>query len=233
MSLFRRGRKWVHRHPALCQPALTPSLCLRLPSRGQREGSTAFLSSGKLGIVFVQRVPKKRRKEEWDGQKGLGRMPSYLVTGGAGFIGSALVRRLLERGERVRVVDNFSTGLRRNLTEVLDGIELLEGDLADFAVARKSVAGVEYVLHQAALPSVPRSIEDPISSNHANVTATLNLLVAARDGPGQAPGGDGRSDGDAHGGGAPDPRGRARGPVAVLQEIHRQVADPAEPALRA
>lgn len=108
-------------------------------------------------------------------------MPSYLVTGGAGFIGSALVRRLLERGDRVRVVDNFSTGLRRNLTEVADRIELLEGDLADLAVAQRSVAGVEFVLHQAALPSVPRSIEDPISSNHANVTATLNLLVAARD----------------------------------------------------
>lgn len=108
-------------------------------------------------------------------------MPSYLVTGGAGFIGSALVRRLLERGDRVRVVDNFSTGLRRNLTEVLDRIELLEGELADLAVAQRSVAGAEFVLHQAALPSVPRSIEDPISSNHANVTATLNLLVAARD----------------------------------------------------
>lgn len=108
-------------------------------------------------------------------------MPSYLVTGGAGFIGSALVRRLLERGDKVRVVDNFSTGLRRNLAEVGDQIELIEGDLADLAVARKSVAGTEYVLHQAALPSVPRSIEDPISGNHANITATLNLLVAARD----------------------------------------------------
>ncbi|MFB3921486.1 MAG: SDR family oxidoreductase [Terriglobia bacterium] len=108
-------------------------------------------------------------------------MASYLVTGGAGFIGSGLVRRLLERGDKVRVVDNFSTGLRSNLTEVLNRIELIEGDLVDLAVSRKAVAGMEYVLHQAALPSVPRSIEDPISSNHANVTATLNLLVAARD----------------------------------------------------
>jgi UDP-glucose 4-epimerase len=108
-------------------------------------------------------------------------MAIYLVTGGAGFIGSALVRRLLELGERVRVVDNFSTGLRANLAEVRGRIELLEGDLADEAVAREGAVGADYILHQAAIPSVPRSIEDPLSSNRANVTATLNLLVAARD----------------------------------------------------
>jgi nucleoside-diphosphate-sugar epimerase len=108
-------------------------------------------------------------------------MALYLVTGGAGFIGSALVRRLLELGERVRVVDNFSTGLRVNLAEVRGRIELLEGDLADEAVAREGAVGADYILHQAAIPSVPRSIEDPVSSNRANVTATLNLLVAARD----------------------------------------------------
>jgi nucleoside-diphosphate-sugar epimerase len=108
-------------------------------------------------------------------------MALYLVTGGAGFIGSALVRRLLELGERVRVVDNFSTGLRANLAEVRGRIELLEGDLADEAVAREGAVGADYILHQAAIPSVPRSIEDPVSSNRANVTATLNLLVAARD----------------------------------------------------
>jgi nucleoside-diphosphate-sugar epimerase len=108
-------------------------------------------------------------------------MALYLVTGGAGFIGSALVRRLLELGERVRVVDDFSTGLRANLAEVRGGIELLEGDLADEAVAREGAVGADYILHQAAIPSVPRSIEDPLSSNRANVTATLNLLVAARD----------------------------------------------------
>jgi nucleoside-diphosphate-sugar epimerase len=108
-------------------------------------------------------------------------MALYLVTGGAGFIGSALVRRLLERGTQVRVVDNFSTGSRANLAEILGQIELLEGDLADPDVARRSAGGVDYILHQAALPSVPRSIEDPVGSNNANVTATLNLLVAARD----------------------------------------------------
>jgi len=108
-------------------------------------------------------------------------MTSYLVTGGGGFIGSALVRVLLERGARVRVVDNFRTGLRSNLAGLEGQIELMEGDLSEPAVAQQSVAGMDYVLHEAAIPSVARSVEDPISSNQANVTATLNLLVAARD----------------------------------------------------
>ena len=105
----------------------------------------------------------------------------YLVTGGAGFIGSALVRALLARGQRVRVVDNFSTGLRRNLVEVAGQIDLLEGDLAQLSVCRAAVREVDYVLHQAAIPSVPRSIQDPLLTHEANVTATLNLLLAARD----------------------------------------------------
>jgi len=108
-------------------------------------------------------------------------MASYLVTGGAGFIGSHLAEELVRRGDRVRVVDSLITGQRRNLDH-LPGVEFLEGDLADADVARRAVAGVEYVLHQAAIPSVPRSVNDPVTSNQANVTASVNLLVAARDG---------------------------------------------------
>jgi nucleoside-diphosphate-sugar epimerase len=107
-------------------------------------------------------------------------MALYLVTGGAGFIGSHLAEELERRGERVRVVDSLITGHRRNLAH-LRSVEFLEGDLADLEVARAAVAGADYVLHQAAIPSVPRSVSDPITSNRANVDATLNLLVAARD----------------------------------------------------
>jgi len=107
-------------------------------------------------------------------------MTSYLVTGGAGFIGSHLVEELLRRGARVRVVDNLATGKRANLAH-LTGVDFVEGDLADIEVAHRAVKGVEIVLHQAAIPSVPRSVEDPVTSNRANVDASLNLLVAARD----------------------------------------------------
>ena len=107
-------------------------------------------------------------------------MTSYLVTGGAGFIGSHLVEELLRRGERVRVVDNLATGKRANLAH-LSGVDFLEGDLANIEVAHRAVKGMEIVLHQAAIPSVPRSVEDPVTSNRANVDASLNLLVAARD----------------------------------------------------
>jgi nucleoside-diphosphate-sugar epimerase len=107
-------------------------------------------------------------------------MSLYLVTGGAGFIGSHLAEELTRRGARVRVADSFITGKRQNLAH-LPSIELIEGDLADLAVARSAVAGVDYVLHEAAIPSVPRSVEDPLTSNRANIDATLNVLVAARD----------------------------------------------------
>jgi len=108
-------------------------------------------------------------------------LASYLVTGGGGFIGSTLVRTLAERGEQVRVLDDFSTGARSNLEDVADRVELIEGDVSDPAVCRRAVDGMDYVLHQAAIPSVARSVEDPASSNRANITGTLNLLVAARD----------------------------------------------------
>jgi len=107
-------------------------------------------------------------------------MALYVVTGGAGFIGSHLVEELARRGERVRIVDNFSTGKRANVAHV-PGVEIVEGDLADLDVARRGVAGADYVLHQAAIPSVPRSVSDPITSNRSNIDATLNVLVAARD----------------------------------------------------
>ena len=107
-------------------------------------------------------------------------MSSYLVTGGAGFIGSHLAEELIRRGERVRVVDSFITGKRKNLSH-LSNVEFLEGDLGDVEVAKAATRGMEYVLHQAAIPSVPRSVEDPITSNRANIDATLNVLVAARD----------------------------------------------------
>ena len=104
----------------------------------------------------------------------------YLVTGGAGFIGSHLCEELVRRGHHVRAVDNLITGHRQNLAHVPQ-VDFLEGDLADLDVARRATNGIDYVLHQAAIPSVPRSVEDPITSNRANVDASLNLLVAARD----------------------------------------------------
>jgi nucleoside-diphosphate-sugar epimerase len=107
-------------------------------------------------------------------------MAHYLVTGGAGFIGSHLTEELIRRGQRVRVADSLVTGKRSNLDHV-PGVEFHQGDLADLDFARRAVEGVDFVLHQAALPSVPRSVKDPVTSNRANVDATLNVLVAARD----------------------------------------------------
>jgi nucleoside-diphosphate-sugar epimerase len=105
---------------------------------------------------------------------------SYLVTGGAGFIGSHLAEELLRRGHRVRVVDSLITGKRSNL-DAIKAAEFVEGDLAEANVAARAAAGMDYVLHQAAIPSVPRSVDDPATSNRANITATLNVLVAARE----------------------------------------------------
>jgi nucleoside-diphosphate-sugar epimerase len=108
-------------------------------------------------------------------------MALYLITGVAGFIGSSLARELLRRGERVRGIDNFSTGKKENLADILDEIDFGEANILDPDAMNLACVGVDYVLHQAAIPSVPKSVLDPIGSNRANVDGTVNLLVAARD----------------------------------------------------
>jgi len=108
-------------------------------------------------------------------------MSVYFVTGGAGFIGSNIVEELIKRGHEVRVVDNLITGKRENIQPFLDKIEFLEEDIRDYQTCRRAVSGVDFVLHQAALSSVPRSIEDPILANDINVNGTLNLLLASKE----------------------------------------------------
>jgi len=108
-------------------------------------------------------------------------MAHFLVTGGAGFIGSNIVIELVRRGESVRIVDNFATGRRENLEEILNKVELIEGDICDGRLMRQAVSGIDYVLHQAAIPSVARSVEDPVTTNKANVEGTLSVLIASRD----------------------------------------------------
>jgi nucleoside-diphosphate-sugar epimerase len=108
-------------------------------------------------------------------------MNSFLVTGGAGFIGSNLVHALLERGDRVRVLDDFSTGRRANLADVLSDIDLMEGSLCEPDQLQKAMTGMDYCLHQGAIPSVPRSLKAPRASNQANIDGTLNVFIAARD----------------------------------------------------
>jgi UDP-glucose 4-epimerase len=106
---------------------------------------------------------------------------TYLVTGGAGFIGSHMIETLLKAGQRVRVVDNFSTGKRENLAHVMDQIDLYEISITDREALAKAMQGVDYVFHLAALASVPRSVNDPLGCNEHNVTGTLNVLLTARD----------------------------------------------------
>jgi nucleoside-diphosphate-sugar epimerase len=108
-------------------------------------------------------------------------MTRVLVTGGGGFIGSNLTRKLLERGDDVRVLDNFSTGNRRNLADVVDEVEVVEGELRSYERVHNATRGVEIVYHQGALPSVPRSVQDPLTTSAVNVEGTLNVLLAARD----------------------------------------------------
>jgi len=108
-------------------------------------------------------------------------MPDYLITGGAGFIGSNIAEHLVRNGKSVRILDNFLTGKRDNLAVLAGKAELIEGDLRNHGDCRRAVTGVRYILHLAALPSVPRSVADPSLSHDINVTGTLNLLIAARD----------------------------------------------------
>lgn len=107
----------------------------------------------------------------------------YLVTGGAGFIGSNIVKEILNRGEKVVVLDNFATGKRENILGFSSdkNFQLIEGDLSSFHIVREAVRGVDYILHQGALPSVPRSINDPITTNNVNILGTLNILEAAKE----------------------------------------------------
>lgn len=108
-------------------------------------------------------------------------MALYLITGIAGFIGSSLARALAAKGEKVRGIDNFATGRRENLVDVREDIDFREADILDTAALKQACEGVDYILHEAALPSVPKSILDPGASNRVNVEGTLNVLMAARD----------------------------------------------------
>src|SRR5438093_6738686 len=116
-----------------------------------------------------------------DNSGGGSSMAVYVVTGGAGFIGSHIVEELLRRGENVKVVDNFSTGKRQNVQVFNSKAEIIEADIADAKNLAELLQGADYVIHQAAIPSVPKSILDPLKSHHANVNGTLNLLLASRD----------------------------------------------------
>lgn len=105
----------------------------------------------------------------------------YLITGGAGFIGSNIARRLVSLGENVVILDDFSTGKRENINDLLPKVELIEGDICDPRTVSKATKGVDFVLHHAAVVSVARSIDDPTCTNKVNVTGTLNCLIAARE----------------------------------------------------
>ena len=108
-------------------------------------------------------------------------MALYLITGVAGFIGSSLARAALAQGDKVRGIDNFVTGKRENISEILNHIDFREADLLNADAMHDACRGVDYVFHEAAIPSVPKSVLDPLGSNRANVDGTVYLLIAARD----------------------------------------------------
>ena len=108
-------------------------------------------------------------------------MIDYLITGGAGFIGSNLAEHLVTRGKSVRIFDNFSSGRQENVAGLTGKAEIITGDFGDLAAIQRAATGVRYVIHMGAIPSVPRSVQEPAATNHANITGTLNVLLAARD----------------------------------------------------
>lgn len=108
-------------------------------------------------------------------------MPVYVVTGGGGFIGSHIVEELLRRKQTVKIIDNFSTGKRENIKPFERDVDVLEADIAETSDLKRFLSGADFVIHQAAIPSVPKSILDPLKSHHANVDGTLALLIACRD----------------------------------------------------
>jgi nucleoside-diphosphate-sugar epimerase len=108
-------------------------------------------------------------------------MANFLITGGAGFIGSHLARELLTKGHRVRIIDNLSTGSKENISEIINDVDWIEGDIRNLETCMNAVKGMDYVLHQAALGSVPRSIQNPINTHDNNVNGTLNLLISAKE----------------------------------------------------
>ncbi|MFH2048226.1 MAG: SDR family oxidoreductase [bacterium] len=105
----------------------------------------------------------------------------FLITGGAGFIGSNLTEALVANGDKVRIIDNFSSGKRENIAHLEDKIEVIDGDIRDYWTVIQAVEGIDYVLHQAALPSVPRSVKNPLTSNEVNINGTLNMLEASKN----------------------------------------------------
>lgn len=106
---------------------------------------------------------------------------NFLITGGAGFIGSNIAYELVEKGNNVKIIDNLATGKKENISGILDRVKFIQGDIKSLGLLKNSMEDVDYVLHQAAIPSVPRSIKDPILSNDSNINGTLNVLIAARD----------------------------------------------------